>query len=113
MNDLIITPNGSGWIAIILLIRTITWSCPPLALLDVRFGGEQIHFGAGECRAEPRIAGHPAQSRFFTCRLRPIDWPRSAIGRDIAKSVFQVHGSYHPRAASDRMRPLQLNERCL
>src|SRR6266540_1778116 len=74
-------------------------------------GGEQIHFGAGECRAEPRIAGHPAQSRFLTCRLRPIDWPRSAIGRDIAKSVFQVHGSYHPRAASDRMRPLQTTQR--
>src|SRR5262249_24755032 len=42
--------------------------------------------------------------------LRLIDRPRSAIGRDIATSVFRAHGSYHPRAASDRMRPLQLNE---
>src|SRR5215510_13341304 len=35
MNDLIIAPNGSGWIAIIPLIRTIAWSCPSSA--RVRF----------------------------------------------------------------------------
>ena len=53
MNDLIITPNGSGWIAIILLIRTITWSCPSLALLDVRLGGNRFISARGmPCRVE-------------------------------------------------------------
>src|SRR5262245_17222260 len=62
MNDLIITPNGSRWIAIILLIRTIAWSCAPLALLGTSpvFALSGHARRAGRCPLSRRSGHRPA-----------------------------------------------------
>src|SRR6266540_1778117 len=100
MNDLIITPNGSGWIAIILLlIRTITWSCPSLALLDVRLGGNRFI----------SARGNAVPSRELLVIRRNQDFLRAVYGQLTGRGPQSVatlrSRSFRFTAAITRARP--------
>src|SRR5215471_3909820 len=103
MNDLIIAPNGSGWIAIIPLIRTIAWSCPSSARLGTRpllaFGGEadrqanRPERGVGPNRPFRRRSGARRSARSLDLRaaddggLAPAARMHVAAGRAARSSL--------------------------